>query len=247
MVDVRDATLKFINLAPVTGSQAALDDLFAQALEPFGIDRFDCGRIPSGRRTEYPAFLSGRGMADWEQYYFDQRYCETDPSTAVCGDFSGPYSWSDVKTRVADPSQLRMWRDAHDGGMREGLIIPVLPRRLNEPVVRLTTPEKALDPDWTRLLQCMSILYATFTKVFRDNPTRPQPTDASSTPILTSRELECLHWAVRGKTNPEIAVIIGISPHTVNSHIESAKRKMGVNTRVQAATLAHELGLLSIT
>jgi DNA-binding CsgD family transcriptional regulator len=33
----------------------------------------------------------------------------------------------------------------------------------------------------------------------------------------------------------------------VNSHIESAKRKLGVSTRVQAAAMAHQLGLLSIT
>ena len=55
---------------------------------------------------------------------------------------------------------------------------------------------------------------------------------------LTNRELECLHWVAAGKTDLEIAVILSISARTARFHIENAKRKLGVVTRVQAVAEA---------
>lgn len=48
---------------------------------------------------------------------------------------------------------------------------------------------------------------------------------------LTVRELEVLHWLAEGKNNPEIAVILRISPRTVHKHVEHIFRKLGVETR----------------
>jgi DNA-binding CsgD family transcriptional regulator len=55
---------------------------------------------------------------------------------------------------------------------------------------------------------------------------------------LTVRELECLRWVARGKTDGEIAVILAISPRTARFHIENAKRKLGVAKRVHAVAEA---------
>lgn len=57
---------------------------------------------------------------------------------------------------------------------------------------------------------------------------------------LTRREVEVFHWVVRGKTNTEIAVILAVSPRTVQKHLEHVFRKLGVETR-GAATLALNL------
>ena len=51
---------------------------------------------------------------------------------------------------------------------------------------------------------------------------------------LTARESECLAWAAQGKTDQETAKIIGVSPRTVRFHIDNAKKKLGVATRIQA-------------
>ena len=55
---------------------------------------------------------------------------------------------------------------------------------------------------------------------------------------LNDRELECLTWSARGKTSPEIAVILGLSKRTVNFHIENACRKLNVSTRTEAVVKA---------
>ncbi len=55
---------------------------------------------------------------------------------------------------------------------------------------------------------------------------------------LNEREVECLTWSGRGKTSPEIAVILGLSKRTVNFHIENACRKLNVATRTEAVAKA---------
>jgi DNA-binding CsgD family transcriptional regulator len=61
-------------------------------------------------------------------------------------------------------------------------------------------------------------------------------------PELTGREREVLAWVARGKTNPEIAELLWLSPGTVRKHLENVYGKLGVNTRTAAAT--RFLGLL---
>jgi DNA-binding CsgD family transcriptional regulator len=58
---------------------------------------------------------------------------------------------------------------------------------------------------------------------------------------LTVRELDCLRWTALGKTDAEIGVILSISARTARFHIENAKRKLGVSTRIQAVAEALKL------
>lgn len=54
---------------------------------------------------------------------------------------------------------------------------------------------------------------------------------------LTPRELEVVAWLAKGKTNRDIGEILGMSPRTVNKHLEHIFVKLGVETRSAAAAL----------
>jgi len=70
-------------------------------------------------------------------------------------------------------------------------------------------------------------------------------TEASSVKApLTAREIECLRWVVKGKSDTDIGAILEISPTTVHFHIERVKKKLGVKTRTQAAALVVTLGYI---
>ena len=58
---------------------------------------------------------------------------------------------------------------------------------------------------------------------------------------LTPRETEVLSWLAKGKTNRDIADILGMSPRTVNKHLEHIFEKLGVETRTAAAAIASSL------
>ncbi|RJF67443.1 response regulator [Rhodopseudomonas palustris] len=55
---------------------------------------------------------------------------------------------------------------------------------------------------------------------------------------LTSRESEVLAWLSKGKTNRDIAQILGLSPRTVDKHLEQIYAKLGVENRTAAAAIA---------
>jgi DNA-binding CsgD family transcriptional regulator len=59
---------------------------------------------------------------------------------------------------------------------------------------------------------------------------------------LTEREREVLALVAKGKTNPEIAEILWITPSTVRKHLENVYAKLGVRTRT--AAVARFLGAL---
>jgi DNA-binding NarL/FixJ family response regulator len=54
---------------------------------------------------------------------------------------------------------------------------------------------------------------------------------------LTPREAEVLYWIAQGKSNPDIATILGANVRTVHKHVEHIFQKLGLETR-NAATLA---------
>jgi DNA-binding CsgD family transcriptional regulator len=54
-------------------------------------------------------------------------------------------------------------------------------------------------------------------------------------------EAEILYWIGRGKTDPEIARLLSISPRTVQKHIEHIFAKLGVETRTAAVMRSLEL------
>lgn len=59
-------------------------------------------------------------------------------------------------------------------------------------------------------------------------------TESPPSAILTSREQEVLSYASRGHLDKEIADLLTISIWTVNNHLRSIYRKLGVHNRMQA-------------
>jgi DNA-binding NarL/FixJ family response regulator len=70
----------------------------------------------------------------------------------------------------------------------------------------------------------------------------PEPPPLTETFNLTPRELEVLMWVAKGKTNRDIGDILGLSPRTVNKHLEHIYEKLGVETRTAAAAFAMRAG-----
>ncbi len=57
---------------------------------------------------------------------------------------------------------------------------------------------------------------------------------------LTAREREVMHWLAGGKTDREIAQLLGCSHRTVQKHLERTYQKLGVETRTAAVMRALE-------
>lgn len=77
-----------------------------------------------------------------------------------------------------------------------------------------------------------------------------QPEQKSKPPIgteqITERELDVLKLAAQGLSNRDIALHLGISVRTAQTHLSNVFNKMGVGSRTEAVMHALRLGLISL-
>lgn len=79
-----------------------------------------------------------------------------------------------------------------------------------------------------------------FTRI--NAPTRPAPLPEGCT--LSAREVDCMQWVARGKTNWEVSRILSISENTVRFHLKNVFRKLDATTRSSAVMRAIQAGLI---
>jgi LuxR family quorum-sensing system transcriptional regulator CciR len=82
-------------------------------------------------------------------------------------------------------------------------------------------------------------------------PSSSQPEESDSAPAcppsLTPRQRDCVVLVARGKSDRQIGEILGISNQTVHKHVESAKQRYAVATRVELVVRALFMSQLSLT
>ncbi|MEM6409247.1 MAG: LuxR C-terminal-related transcriptional regulator [Pseudomonadota bacterium] len=69
---------------------------------------------------------------------------------------------------------------------------------------------------------------------------------AGRTRKLSPREITCLRWCAFGKTAEEIALIEGISPHTVRDYMREALIKLDSRSQAQAVARALKYGVFRL-
>lgn len=61
---------------------------------------------------------------------------------------------------------------------------------------------------------------------------------------LTAREADVLRLLARGRTYAQAAMELGMSAHTIGTHVKSAYRKLDVHSAAAAVLQAVRLGLI---
>jgi DNA-binding CsgD family transcriptional regulator/tetratricopeptide (TPR) repeat protein len=80
-----------------------------------------------------------------------------------------------------------------------------------------------------------------------DQAEEAPPVPGDATPFgLTDREREVLTLVAAGRSNGQIATALFISPKTASVHVSNILAKLGVGGRVEAAAVAHRLGLIDV-
>ena len=72
------------------------------------------------------------------------------------------------------------------------------------------------------------------------------PSDTSEAPQLTPRELEVLQLIVHGKSNKDIAVVLGLSANTIAVHRAKIMERLGMHNTAELVVYAIRNGLVSI-
>ena len=90
-------------------------------------------------------------------------------------------------------------------------------------------------------LEDKAVIHPSLTRAFIDEV---QFVDRRAEAPLSRRETEILQKVAYGSTTKEVAHDLGISPHTVKTHLERIFEKLGANDRAQAVAIAIRRGIV---
>jgi LuxR family transcriptional regulator, quorum-sensing system regulator CciR len=177
---------------------------------------------------------------EWAFVYADKRLYANDPILHACAQTNVGFVWDELPDLIEMTERReKVLSLFHDAGVGSGVTIPAhVP---GEPMGSCTFATRQGQP-----FPVANILAAQLAGAFAFQSARRIVglirEDATAARPLTPRQRDCLIWAMRGKTDSEIAQILGLSAETVTQHINMARDRYGVAKRMQLAIRAIYLG-----
>jgi DNA-binding CsgD family transcriptional regulator len=228
-----DRAHSFIELCNRGAPAADLAAEFRNALAAFGFRYFCCSSHVDLLRPPRGAVVLHNYPLEWVRAFSELDFYYIDPVFNHANRSLTPFFWDAAEFRAElTAPQLEIMEEARRFGLEHGYTVPLhAPRSLGAfrascSVVPDSNKVAAEGYLAVQLMACY--LYSALS---REAEAKPGSCPARG---LTRRERQCLELAAQGKSDWVAGRILDISERTVHNHIEHAKRRLGVATRVQA-------------
>jgi DNA-binding CsgD family transcriptional regulator len=216
-----------------------MDTLIHKLREIYGLGHVTYYSFSKTRNGETVPYVKTTYPSEWIGRYVGRSYLAIDPVVENGFRRVLPFDWASLD-RTSEPVRQLFGESIEFGVGKQGLSIPIVGERTkglvsitSDDVPRVwTTRKTALVKDFQAIAGFMHL------KVFSETDRPP-----ASHP-LSRRECECLQWAALGKTDEEIADILGLSRLTISTYIKSARYKLGCINRVSAVAKAIGLQII---
>ncbi|WP_020680264.1 autoinducer binding domain-containing protein [Marinobacterium rhizophilum] len=218
---------------------------FCQIVEASGYDR-----VVYSLLTDHPSLglpklhgLASSYPEDWMKHYNEHEYLKIDPVVQEVLKIGRPCFWNDVITNTdLSEDANRLLHEGADAGLQSGISFPMVGLAGEVAGFAIARSDPAPTKNDYDLMARLYLLGTFFHETYR-NMYRQQK--RGEIPQLTEREHDVLLWAAEGKTDQEIAIILGITFHTVRFHWRQIFRKLDVKGRSYAITKSIRLGLVT--
>ena len=171
----------------------------------------------------------------WEQWFDDEGLGPIDPVHRASHMTSVAFPWSRLEDLIPLTAGDRLVLErARAQGIGDGFTVPAnVPGETHGSVSFAVETGIELDAaklPLTQLVGAFAFEAARRIRRLRD--------PVANLPRLTDRQRECVLWATRGKSDREIARILGVSHETVIMHLKQARERYGVAKRTLLAVHA---------
>lgn len=176
----------------------------------------------------------------WLERFSSKNYAARDPVFRAARQQTLPFQWSDQNFRRGLASdQLRILSEAAEAGLGDGITIPI-----HAPDALPASCSLVIGPDGVDPLNAQR---ATWYGVYaHECARRLRMAEMPAKPQLSPRERECVQLLGQGKDDGAMAIILGLSEHTVHNTVRRAMGKYGVASRVQAFVRALKDGQIRL-
>ncbi|MFD1341167.1 LuxR family transcriptional regulator [Litorisediminicola beolgyonensis] len=178
---------------------------------------------------------------EWQRRYVAEGLQNIDPTLQAAARSIAPVDWS--RLRGGEAFDVLFSKAGDHGIGWQGLTIPI--RGPYGDVGMFSVTRDVNDTEWGRLKRrILPELQAAAVHLHDSIMTSGTLAKALNRPRLSARETEILQWTAAGKSQQDVADILGISHRTVEVHLRSAREKLGALSSAQAVGRAIGLGLI---
>ncbi|MDB5734690.1 MAG: LuxR-family transcriptional regulator [Alphaproteobacteria bacterium] len=163
-----------------------------------------------------------------------------DAALAAASQCYAPFLWSDIPRLIAcTPAQRAFLDDAALAGLGAAVTVPVHRARGADDAgsysIFAGACTFAMKTEVALPLASLAAAHYVGAQAFdaAERLRLPRPANNAHEPHLTPRQRDCVALVAQGKSDWEIGRLLGISDSTVHKHVEDAKRRFGVSTRIQ--------------
>lgn len=234
-VDIGDFIDKTKAVQDLDGLRIVIDDL----RDHLGLDHFAYlgASVPQSGLND-PVIICSYSEA-WHDHYMARRYLDVDPVVSNGIKRPLPFEWKEFHAEHRD-----FFGEAAEFGVgANGLTVPVRGPAGDLALISASSgmPESRWGAHVEHFRHDIHVLGIYYHAAVVDQVTRARQEEL---PPLTTREVECLLWAAKGKTAWETSQILHISERTVIFHLNNAKNKLGVYSKHHAVVKAMLLGIV---
>lgn len=207
-----------------------------------GFNSWVCSPQPSGHfNSNDLRLLEGKIIKEWHEYYINNDLRNKDAVLRYVIKAKKSFTFNSIyKDKTSLPEQ-GVREAAKQFGIVDGIAIPIY-RGGGYFAAFFITSEKIVNIENAQV-EMMTL----FASLLHDKIYELRHEDIfkiNNLKHLSARERDVLIWVLEGKSNNEIAKIIGISENTVKYHIKQACSRLGLKSRIQVAVKALVCGLL---
>jgi DNA-binding CsgD family transcriptional regulator len=214
----------------------SLKSAFEKATHDLGFRYFACGSHVDPLNPPPRAVMYLTYPQEWVQHFSETRCHIVDPVFRYASRTMHPFSWDNGRfLRDLTDIQHQILAEARTRGVVHGYTVPIHhPRTLPGSCSVIPDSNSLTSQHYHAVYLIASFMYDAMSLEGPDT----QPPFCATGGKLSRRERECLELAAQGKTDWAIGRILGLSETTVHTHIERAKLRLRVATRVQAVVQA---------
>lgn len=185
-----------------------------------------------------------QNFGEWGDIFIARKYYRHDPALFLSQRTNRPFSWRHMRKALpSDPAHSRILREARSHGFRAGFTVPVTVP--GEPAGCCSFATNADELPGAALCRAAAwIADEAFAEARRVHGYPAPVTEAAL--HLSPRRLECLRWAVIGRTDAQIALIMNAKVTTIRSYMADLRRIFDVCSRTELARAAQRAGLIGL-
>ncbi len=174
---------------------------------------------------------------EWGQHWWTSGYMEHDPVIQYLLKTRKPFSW-DTAYRHASKFGRKIIDESREYGFTNGIAFPITTGTGPLGCASLGCDDIPEDPKVLAMIELVSIsCYMHLVKI-------KGLSSEYGLGHLSKRETEVMHFVAEGKTNWEIATILGLSEESVKAYLKNISKKLDTVNRAHSVSTAIRKGLI---